>query len=217
MQRHDEVAVLMRMRKVDSLVRDFLNHSHETVVVHIGCGLDTRFQRVAQEDDRVDWFDLDVPPVIELRRKLLSSEDGRNHMLAVSAFEEQWLAELEPYKPRPFLFVAEGVLPYFEEDQVRSLFVRLRERFPGAELVTDAHTPFVIWADNLHLALAGVEARLHWALKNPREVENWADGICLLEEWNYYDDQDPRLKAFNWVRWIPPLAKSSGIYHYRLG
>ncbi len=217
MQRHDEVAVLMRMRKVDSLVRGFLARYPEAVVVHIGCGLDTRFQRVAERNDRVEWFDLDVPPVIELRRKLLRSENRRNHMLAASVFDEPWLEELDRYRPRPFLFVAEGVLPYFEEDQVRALFIRLRGRFPGSELVTDAHTPFVIWADNLHLAFAGVEARLHWALKNPRDVENWAAGIRLLEEWNYYEEDDPRLRAFRWVRWIPPLAKSSGIFHYRLG
>jgi O-methyltransferase involved in polyketide biosynthesis len=215
MHRHDQIAVIMRMRKFDSHVRNFLSRNPDAVVVHIGCGLDTRFERV--DNERVEWFDLDLPDVIELRRKLHISESGRYHMLAASVFEDAWLEEISCFKPSPFMFVAEGVFPYFSEAQVKSLFIKLLKRFPGAELVCDAHTPFVIWADNLQLAYAGVKARLQWSIKNGRDVETWGDGICLLDEWNYYDDDEPGLKAFRWVRMFPALAKSSGIFHYRLG
>ena len=215
LQRHDEVAVIMRMRKFDSHVRDFLTRDPDAVVVHIGCGLDTRFERV--DNGRVEWFDLDVPVVMELRQKLISSESTRYHALATSVFDTGWFAEVSRYKPRPFMFIAEGVLPYFEEAQVKSLFIKLREHFPGCELVCDAHTPFVIWADNMHLAFWGIKVRMQWRLKNPRDVEGWGEGIRLLDEWNYYEDDEPYMKAFRWVRLIPPLAKSSGIFHYRLG
>ncbi len=215
MHRHDEIAIIMRMRKFDNYVRDFLARNPDGVVVHIGCGLDTRFERV--DNGCVEWFDLDLPDVIGLRRKLISEESSRYHMLACSAFEESWLEEVSHYKPRPFMFIAEGVFPYFEETQVKAVFLSLRDHFPGSELVCDAHTPFVIWVDNLQLAFARVKARLHWRLKDPRDVESWGEGITLLSEWNYYEDNDPHLKAFRWVRMIPPLAKSSGIFHYRLG
>lgn len=215
MHRHDEVAVIMRMRKFDEHVRHFLMRHPQGVVVHIGCGLDTRFDRV--DNGHVEWFDLDLPDVMELRSKLLCSENGRCHPLATSVFDEHWFAEVESCKPRRFMFIAEGVFPYFEEAQLRPLFLKLRDHFRGSELVCDAHTPFVIWADNLQLKFAHVDARLHWRLKHPKDVENWGEGIHLLDEWTYYDDDDPRLKAFRWVRLIPPLAKSSGIYHYRLG
>ena len=215
MQRHDEAAVIMRMRKFDGHVRDFLTRDPDTVVVHIGCGLDTRFERV--DNGRVEWFDLDVPVVMELRQKLISSESKRYHTLATSVFDTGWFAEVSQYKPRPFMFIAEGVLPYFEEAQVKSLFLKLCEHFPGCELVCDAHTPFVIWADNMHLAFWGIKVRMQWRLKNPRDVEVWGEGIRLLDEWNYYEDDEPYMKAFRWVRLIPSLAKSSGIFHYRLG
>ena len=215
MQRHDEVAVIMRMNKFDSYVRDFLKRNPNAVVVHIGCGLDTRFERV--DDGRVEWFDLDMPDVMVLRQKLIQNERSRYHTLATSVFEDVWLEEVSRLKPRPFMFVAEGVLPYFEEVQVKSLFLKLRGHFPGCELVCDAHTPFVIWTDNLHLAYAKVKARLHWSIKQGRDVEGWGAGIRLLDEWNYYEDDESPLKAFRWVRLIPPLAKSSGVYLYRLG
>lgn len=215
LHRHDEIAIIMRMRRFDRHVRDFLMKNPNGAVVHIGCGLDTRFQRV--DNGRVEWFDLDMPEVIDLRRKLIDTESNRYHLLATSVFEDGWLGAVEPHKPRPFMFLAEGVFPYFEEEQVRSLFLTLRDHFPGSELVCDAHTPFVIWADNLQLAYAGVKARLHWRLKHGRDVEKWGEGIRLLDEWNYYEDDEPRFKSFRWVRLIPPLAKSSGIFHYRLG
>ena len=215
MQRHDEVAVIMRMRRFDNYVRDFLTRNPEAVIVHIGCGLDTRFERV--DNGRVEWFDLDMPDVMELRRRLISNEGNRYHVLATSVFDDGWLEEVSRYKPRPFMFLAEGVLPYFEESQVKSLVLKLRGHFPGSELVCDAHTPFVIWADNLQLAFAKVKARLQWSIKHGKDVEGWGEGIHLLDEWNYYEDPEPRLKAFRWARHIPAIAKSSGIFHYRLG
>ncbi len=215
MQRHDEIAVLMRMMKFDQHVLDFLTRNPDGVVVHIGCGLDTRFERV--DNGIVEWFDLDMPDVIQLRQRLISTQSDRYHLLASSVFEDDWMDDVSRFKPRPFLFMAEGVFPYFEGEQIKTLFLKLRDNFPGCEVVCDAHTPFVIWADNLHLALAGVDARLHWKLEHGRDVESWGDDICLLDEWNYFEEDEPRLKSLRWVRRIPAIAKSSGIFHYRLG
>ncbi len=215
MQRHDEIAVLMRMMKFDQHVLDFLTRNPDGVVVHIGCGLDTRFERV--DNGIVEWFDLDMPDVIKLRQRLISTQSDRYHLLASSVFEDDWMDDVSRFKPRPFLFMAEGVFPYFEGEQIKTLFLNLRDNYPGCEVVCDAHTPFVIWADNLHLALAGVDARLHWKLEHGCDVESWGDDICLLDEWNYFEEDEPRLKSFRWVRRIPAIAKSSGIFHYRLG
>jgi O-methyltransferase involved in polyketide biosynthesis len=66
MQRHDEIAVIMRMRKFDNHARSFLTRNPNSIVVHIGCGLDTRFERV--DNGQVEWFDLDMPDVIKLRK-----------------------------------------------------------------------------------------------------------------------------------------------------
>jgi O-methyltransferase involved in polyketide biosynthesis len=153
MHRHDEIAIIMRMRKFDNYVRTFLARNRDGIVVHIGCGLDTRFERV--DNGHVEWFDLDMPDVIALRQKLIEAACDRYRLLATSVFDNGWFSEVEQYKPRSIMFIAEGVFPYFEEAQIKSLFLRLQDHFPGSELVCDAHTPFVIWADNLQLAFAG--------------------------------------------------------------
>ena len=215
LQGHDEIAIIMRMKKFDGFVRGFLERNPAPVVVHIGCGLDTRFERV--DNGYVEWFDLDLPEVMRIRRQLLQDENPRCHILITSVFEEGWLQEVGQLKPRPFMFIAEGVFPYFEEAEVKSLFLKLREHFPGAELVCDAHTPFVIWTDNLQLALSRVSARLHWGLKHAKDVESWGEGIQLLDEWYYFDDPEPRMQVYRWMGRIPLLSKSAGVFHYRLG
>ncbi len=213
MHSHDEVLVLIRARQFDRFAREFLERHPDGVVVHIGCGLDTRFERV--DNGRAEWYDLDVPAVIKLRQGVIEESCPRHHLLGMSVFEDGWMLEIGPQKPRPFLFMAEGVFQYFEEAQIRSLVLKLRDRFPGAELVFDSVTPFLLRLDNLHLVVYGFEARLHFGLKHARDLEEWGPGICLLQDWYYFDSPEPRL---GWSQGILRLmGKSTGIFRYRLG
>jgi len=218
-------------REMDRYARDFISRHPDAVAVHIGCGLDTRFERV--DDGRVEWYDLDLPDVIELRRKLIREQGERHHLLSGSVFDFAWLEAVDEHRQRPFLFIAEGVFPYFEAAQIKSFVSRAQKEFPGAELVFDAHTPFVIWADNLQLAFSKVSARMKFALKHGRDVEAWGDpstsastssarrlgagGIRMLEEWFYFGADEPRVRPYRWMRRIPLVGKSTGIFHYRLG
>lgn len=215
LQKHDVIGLVCRVREFDRFVRDFLADHPDGVVVHIGCGLDTRFERV--DNGRAEWFDLDLPEVIELRRKLIRDEDERYHLLACSVFEDAWMATISSNHPRPFLFIAEGVFPYFEEAQIKSLVPKLQATFPGAELVFDAHIPWVMHADNLQLLFSGVKARMRFALKNARDVETWGDGIRMLEAWYYFGTDEPRIRKYRWMYNITFLRKTVGIFHYRLG
>jgi O-methyltransferase involved in polyketide biosynthesis len=215
LQGHDELAIILRLREFDRFTRDFLANHPDGVVIHIGCGLDTRFERV--DNGCVEWYDLDLPDVIELRRNLISEQGKRYHMLNFSVFDPAWIEKVDVNRPRPFLFIAEGVFPYFKEAQIQWLVRMLKIEFPNAELVFDAHTPFVVWADNQQLAFSKVEARLHFALKHGRDVETWGPGIRLLEEWFYFTGNEPRVRPYRWMSRIPFIAKSTGIFHYRLG
>lgn len=215
MRGHDEVTIIARMLKYDEHARAFLARNPGAVVVHIGCGLDTRFERV--DDGLVEWFDLDLPEVIRLRQQIIPQDNPRHHSLAESVLEEGWMEKIHTYLPRPMLFISEGVLTYFLAEDVRALVLRLQRRFPGSELVCDIHTPFIIWADNMHLAIAGVKARMHWGMKDAREMETWADGIQLLDAWNYFEDEGKVMRNYRWMRYVPGFAKAAGVYRFRLG
>ena len=211
---HDQATTIMRLREFDRQARGFLARHPEAVVIHISCGLDTRFERV--DNGQVEWYDLDLPEVINLRHNLMD-ETVRCRFLSYSVFDRAWLDTVSIHAGRPFLFLAEGVLPYFEEAQVKDLVLLLKEQFPGAELVCDAMTPFMIRLHNLELIFSKISARLHWGLKHGRDLESWGVGIRLLDEWFYFDRPEPRLGAAQLMHYFPPLAKGVGIFHYQLG
>ncbi len=212
---HDAVAIILRNREFDRMTREFLDRCPDAVVVHIGCGLDTRYKRV--DNAQVIWYDLDLPEVIDLRHKLIGEQGERYHLLACSVFDRAWLDIVGRHRPRPFLFMAEGVLIYFTEAQVKRLVLTLRECFPGSELVLDAAKPFMIRLDNLHMVVTRFSARMHWGLAHGEDLEKWGEGIRLLEEWFYFERPEPRLGAMQMMRHIPMFREASGIFHYRLG
>src|SRR5512136_2695260 len=74
----NKVARIMLTRQIDRYVVDFINRHADAVVVHIGCGLDSRFERVG--NGHVEWYDLDLRNVIELRRKFIGADKDRYHL-----------------------------------------------------------------------------------------------------------------------------------------
>jgi len=182
--------------------------------IHIGCGSDSRFERV--DNGLVEWYDLDLPKVIEMRKKFIGDEKERYHLLGYSVFNDAWLGTMSAYRQRPFLFLTEGVVIYCKESQVKSLVLTLHEYYPGAELVFDAFSPFLVRMNNLRMPLTKFVARFYWGLKRGRDLENWSTGICLLDEWSYFDNPEPRLDNVRWMRHVPLFAKVLSIFHYRL-
>ena len=202
-------------REFDRYARHFLARRPEPVVVHIGCGLDTRFERV--DDGRVEWYDLDVPDVIDLRRRLIGDEAGRYHLLGCSVLENAWMQALKAHAPRAILFLAETVFVYFTEAQVRSLVLALRARFPGAELVFDGWKPFEIRLGNRYLSNTPFGGLMRWGLWSGREMEGWGDGIRLLDQWSFFDHPELRLNAYRWMGPLFRLFKPIRIFHFQLG
>ncbi len=206
--------VVLKGREFDRFAQDFLRRYPDAVVAHIGCGLDTRFERL--DNGRVEWYDLDLPDVIELRRKLVGGEGARHHFLACSVLDSVWLDTVSAHQQRPFLFLAEGVFMYFTEAQVKSLVLTLRDHFPGAELVFDAFSPFLYRAHNRKVTRTGIGSHLHWALKHGQDLEGWGDGIHLLDERFPFQYPEPRMRRAVSVLLIPFLAKAFGVFRYQL-
>lgn len=209
------VSILLRNRQFDLITSAYLADYPEAVVVHLGCGLDTRFVRV--DNGQVEWYDLDLPEVINLRCELIGGESERCHLLACSALDNTWVEAVSIHLPRPYLFLAEGLFMFFEQQQVIRLVQTLRDRFPSSELVFDAFSPFYAWGNNRRVARTHVGALAHWALKRGKELENLVEGVHLIDEWFPFLCPEPRLHNIRWVRYIPLLSKTTGIFHYRLG
>jgi O-methyltransferase involved in polyketide biosynthesis len=121
-----------RVGTFDEAVRRFLGTHPAGTVVALGEGLETQFWRV--DNGQVQWLSVDLPETMELRRRLLP--DGRRQSShAGSALDLRWLDGLDPADP--VLVTAQGLLPYFQREQVHGLIAGVAERLPGSLLVFD--------------------------------------------------------------------------------
>jgi O-methyltransferase involved in polyketide biosynthesis len=216
----NELLIAMRIiftREMDRYARDFITLHPDAVVVHIGCGLDSRFERVADRNSRVEWYDLDFPEVIHLRRRFIGNEGERYHLLACSVLENGWLETVGIHRQRPFLFLAETVFVYFTEAQVKSLVHNLQGHFPGSELVFDGWRPFEVWIGNRYLSNSQFAGLMRWGFWRGQEIEGWSDGIRLLDEWSFFDQPESRLNSFRWMAPLFRLFKPMRIFHFQLG
>jgi len=211
MSNHDQFFVAMRARQFDRFARSFLDRNPGGLVVDIGCGLDTRFDRL--DNGQMTWLGLDLPEVIELRQRFLPDAE-RCQTLARSMFDLRWL-NVAAQMNKPVIFLAEGVFSYFGEAEVKAVITALVARFPGAELVFEAYSSLTV---NIHkrtsTLLKETGTRADWAVDDPGKLEAW--GLRLLDRWGYFDYHEPRLGLFNFLHYIPLVANANFVLHYGL-
>jgi O-methyltransferase involved in polyketide biosynthesis len=180
------ILVCQRAKKLDAVTRDFLAEHPGGVVLHLGCGLDGRFWRV--DNGQVEWYDLDMLPVIEFRQRFYPANE-RYHLIASSVTDLEWTKKVMAAS-RPVLVVAEGLLMYLGEADVRRLLLQLQETFPGCRLIADVFSRMTARAAPQHPSLKQTGAIIGWGIDDPHEIEVWSPGIKLLEEWFFTQDPD---------------------------
>ena len=207
----------IRAKTLDVCVADFLARYPDAIVLHLGCGLDTRIFRV-DPPQGVDWFDVDYPDVIALRRRLYSSRD-QYHLIASSVTEPGWLAEVP--RNRPAIVVAEGLAPYLPAEEGPRLLARLVSHLAGGELMFDAYSRFGLKLMRLNPAIKATGAEVHWAIEDPRELERAVPKLRFIGEIpSYKPEQGARL---NWSarlfvglwKLIPAMRKVGRLLRYR--
>jgi O-methyltransferase involved in polyketide biosynthesis len=166
---------VLRTAILDTWVRTFLAGHPAGTVVEIGTGLNTRFERA--DNGQAHWIDLDLPEVIELRRRFFA-DTGRRRMVAASVLDEAWLHDVRQ-SPGPYFFVAEAVLAYLPEDQATQALARIAAQFPGALVALDTCTRQTLDRQHRMSAKRNLPARLAWACDDPRSLERL--GLHVIE------------------------------------
>jgi O-methyltransferase involved in polyketide biosynthesis len=211
------LTLFMRAKRIDGYIREFLSGVPDGAVLHLGCGLDTRFSRV--DNGRVRWFDLDLPDAIALRRKFFS-ETSRYRMIASSVLDYGWMDSLP--RGAPLFIAAEGLMMYLPEDKVRELILRLRKAFPGCLLAFDAFSTLTARNVKRAASLKATGARVQWGVDDPKSIEGWAPGIRLKEEWVFTRSEDIRKLGpgvrlmFRLAGLFPAAAKAHRVLYYSL-
>jgi methyltransferase (TIGR00027 family) len=211
----------LRAGRFDDYARDFLKRNPNGVIVNLGCGLDTRYQRLA--DPQAVVYDLDFPEVINLKRQLLN-ETENYHFIPASVLDFAWMEALADVKDRPFLFLAEGLFMYLAEADVRALVLKLQETFPGAELVCEVFNAFWLqepWGSLVNRKLRqrlniGQGAAFQFGVRNSRALAAWQPGIEYLDDWSFLDEVTEKLGWFRLFGRFKLIRQTQWVLHYRL-
>jgi O-methyltransferase involved in polyketide biosynthesis len=212
-------SIALRARQFDRWTATFVSQHPEALVLHLGCGLDSRVYRI-DPPPTVCWFDVDYPEVMELRKQLYPQRQGYA-MLGSSVLDPRWI-EVVP-KNRPTLIVAEGLTMYLPEREGTPFFARLVSYFPTGELVCDVFSRVAVRLGRLNPVVRRTGASLHWGIDDPRELERSIPRLHLVEDLRAYDLAGPgrdklpgRYRISLWLmRRIPALGNLGRLLRYR--
>jgi O-methyltransferase involved in polyketide biosynthesis len=132
--------MVIRAKQLDTWLHEFIKKQPEAAVLNLGCGLDTRIARI-NPPSAVNWFDIDFPEVIELRKFFFANQEGYK-MISSSVTELGWLEHIP--KDKPVMIIAEGMLEYLSEDEVKDLLNRLTHHFPQGQIAFDVMSSFAV-------------------------------------------------------------------------
>jgi O-methyltransferase involved in polyketide biosynthesis len=158
--------IVVRAKQLDEWVKEFLRANPDAVVLNLGCGLDSRVLRI-DPPSGVSWFDLDFPVVIEERRNFYAEKDGYR-MLESSVTDPGWLEKVP--RDRPTMMVAEGLVEYLTEQEVRALLNALTDRLPRGHVAFDVMNSYAISSGRAALK-ANMGAEHKWAVDDVRAVD----------------------------------------------
>jgi methyltransferase (TIGR00027 family) len=178
----EKIQVFMGIRGaiIDDFTKQFLEDNPESLVVYLGCGLDSRFFRV--DNGKVRWYDLDFPQVTDIKGALFTQNE-RYSLIASSVTDDAWLEKIRKEDiGKPTLVIAEGLLMYLSEQEVQQLFKNIRDTFIKSMLIFDAYSSLTARHAMRPQSLKKTGASIRWGTDSHKEIEAFGAGITFLQK-----------------------------------
>jgi len=177
----------VRAKQFDDKIKAYITDHPRASIVNIGAGLDSAFYRV--DNGLIQWYDLDLPVVINVRRQLLPEPD-RVTYIAKSLLDPSWCKDINAEDG--VFMIAGGALGWFDKSEVERFFSMLADNFPDGEIVFDAMSRldgrFRTWMDNFPpeqqdtMRTAWMDALKGWWEKAPQnQKDTVSDMIAALK------------------------------------
>ncbi|MFD9736927.1 class I SAM-dependent methyltransferase [Umezawaea sp. NPDC059074] len=212
------LAAVVRAKVHDDWARSFLAEHPDAVVLHLGCGLDARVFRL-DPPPTVDWIDLDYPAIVELRQRFLPE---REHCALVgsSVTDLTWLDRVP--RGRPVLVIAEGLVPYLTEAELRRLLTGVVDAFPSGQVQVDTVSVWAWRTSKWDPTLRKYGTRFHCGFDDPAVLADWHPRLRYVDEAPMNDSPVLLAKApanvrraYRVLNLVPGMRKSTRIARFR--
>ena len=152
----------MRSAVFDRWLIQKMEEFPEAAVLHLGCGMDSRIERVGLRGHR--WYDVDFPEVIK-QREAYFREQGDYRMLSADIRQGDWLAEIPGDSA---IVILEGVSMYLKIEEMKHFLENLCAHFEQVYLLTDCYTLFAAKASRFKNPINDVGVTQVYGLDDPQ-------------------------------------------------
>lgn len=166
----------MRSAVFDRWLEETLARLPNAVILHLGCGMDSRCLRV--DSGNCQWFDVDFPEVMAERRRYFS-ETERCHMIGSDIREKSWLSQIPA--GRPVVIVMEGVSMYLKPEELRAVLSHWKQHFGHLHLLMDCYTNFAAKATRYKNPINEVGVTVVYGMDDPQDLAEKTGLTCLQE------------------------------------
>lgn len=166
----------MRARIFDDWTEEMLSRHPDALVLHIGCGLDSRCLRIKKAYTR--WIDGDFEDVIALRRRYYR-EDGRYRMMPLDASRPEQIEALPDSDT--VIVVLEGISMYLKNEELNGFFRAIERKYGQAHVLMDAYTVFGAKASRYKNPTHTVGVTQLWGMDGAEDVLEGTQFACVKE------------------------------------
>lgn len=156
----------MRARVFDDWLKGQMSEDPDAIVLHIGCGMDSRIDRVG-ESERF-WYDIDFPEVIEARKNYYA-ETETYKMIEGDLQESEWLQAIP--KGGSAIVVLEGVSMYLPLIELQKALTSIQKHFSSVKILMDCYTEFAAKMSKYRNPVNEVGVTTVYGLDDPKQLE----------------------------------------------
>jgi O-methyltransferase involved in polyketide biosynthesis len=178
------LAYNMAMRSVvfDRWLEEKMAELPGGVVLHAGCGMDSRILRVG--DQGHPWYDVDFPEVIEERKRYFA-ETERYHMMPSDIRDTAWLSQVP--KGSDAIIVMEGISMYLQPEELKMVLKRWKAHFGEVRILMDTYTVFAAKATKYKNPINEVGVTQVYGFDDPKTLGE--TGLSFVREHSLTPDR----------------------------
>lgn len=166
----------MRSAVFDKWTADKINKNSNCLVLHLGCGLDSRFERVGVSHTR--WYDVDFQSVIDERKKYY--QETENYRMISADLKDSAFIEKLPTATRAVV-ILEGVSMYLSNEELQQLLATLNRKFEHLFVLVDCYTPLAAKMSKMRNPINDVGVSTVFGVENSQILEK-STGLYFVKE-----------------------------------
>ncbi len=176
-QTKTQVMLSLRAAIIDDYTDNFLKTHPDSMVLHIGCGLDARYFRL--NPGTAIWYDLDFPEVTDIKKQIFTESETFKY-ISSSVTDMSWLDSVVSSRDN-VLVIAEGLFMYLSEEEIKALFSKLECEYSNCTIIFDAYSTITAERAGKHTSLKKTNAVVKWGVDAPEKIMNYSKTAEFIE------------------------------------